>query len=1769
MKRTFFSLLLLLVTLVAQAQPNFKLYYANNVGDVAHLSRIKATDSGLKWKEIRNGDIAGNRTDVEAVKKMFNETRQKTRDDQELFWKMRDDNLLCFRINDGSGKHGEFEARVESGAQDVRLKRNVTNFFFINTDNHTDSLFIKVNRKGCGPNDTLQFKYYIYDWGNDDLITFKLDSRRSNSGLTYQLEYATEDIKGTQRETHTLNLTGKSFQSFYRPADKDVKGIWLVSNGNRLKLDMKRLMWGANLSNKLNRLWMGTNFTLDKHKDRELTIFNMLGSGLFEKYDTLYLQIMGKNGPVKADADPQTKLAKGFSFNIVEVDGNGKYKKTEGLQMKYAGYDQKNGIHKILTYGNPCYMEVYAPGYYPALYKYPGALDSKKELSKDRTFGTLRMITGTTTASGPDISSHFLHVLKDENKKNEYNGKLHKVFSAEPYDMGMLPTSGFYSYIEDGGCQEEPKLLNNTPIDKYVRISIDYSIPKGTNAAGNAAVLKFEESGSTAAPIKVDPLSTVIIDGNDYPGFQRSWYTLWWDLVGKLPNKDVNYKPRLTIGSTPYNQLPFIRRLEVNEKKIKEEARLNAEDYCFNRMGDIEYNGWGSLSILGNLVKFDLRNANVPGLNFSIVPYFEPIKGIFEVDVNLSMGFGRSNQEDGKGNGQKWRENIRDHGNSSRFKLSEWAKNDKYDNVGLDFLQSGKTSKMDKEHWAQAEMDDIFKVEFNKMGGGLFVDGHFGFGIQMYDHLITHQPSNHGFYLKGVDVAIGYGYFLSYNFDGFKFAKNWKFIDFKVYVNFVAQIMARLGFKSYNFKRNGVFDTKYGFFIDGLLQGKGGLGAQLMTDFTKGEDGNKPGDIIDDNNNNEEDEEDDGELVINAPALETGMTPASSPTHRAPQATSRRGWTNRFFSAAIGARGGAKAQISAGFVTIFNDDNHNKDWGLSALALAAFELYVDIKFGPWIRYNPRWLFRASIYAPYPDNEHNPTVPLYPNYLPANAPAQNFWRAPSVATPTFVLGKCVMDGLNYQARPFFMGDDDFVMVNNGNGTDLNDERLTDYDVPTTDAKMDKYDGLDLSTEDRWVQNHSCAKEGPNEMIVYEEMTCEVNNSLVDDKKGTDKDLEQTRHLQIASLLKSETTGLWKHYVVAYDENQHDSNPVVAINVYTEDGATAVPGVDDQAACVWKRGQYVLPPYEYEESTEAENQQRKKEFEDNGIRAFEGDVMLSLFDKDKWGAPESVVKLDKEDILSDYQVLMCNDTVLIALTVLPKDRDSLELRYYCKPYGEPVRYMSTDKTNPVRFSLDLVGAIPTIAILNQVDSANKDIYVKHIDMMGRYKGYGTDLTIARFNPESVKIITDKKNERPEDFAIIWQCADRAIRREGKVIPTDSTQTMLNCSRIYLRDNMTVIPHVTLGCTADSTYISGYDVMMDDMQLKVLYTLTDLRNGNTYLMRDALQLNNNFHYSVGYSQEAMIDTDVMPVNLTIYNTGATPITYIEGFVNDQDFSFDEIFINPYTSQTLTIPYEIPENFDGLLRAHDVLAIFEDTWGIAKASRRGAPLRRSVKADEEVSEYASGMSDMRCELLSQTIEGTVNKVYLVLTDFDGLNANETVHVGLYPGHIADVPICSTAEVLLKADDFTLIGNDRKAYVELTVDGLEEPESVEIRARVYNDKVLEALGDTDDVSDAIVDNLSWQDNQHIITLLPSEIDNVTLLPVVKRDDIQHKVKIEQTEQGVWLSGLEQDDYVRIFDAAGMPRYQNSHPASRLFVPIHEHGVYLLSTGQEIVKFTF
>ena len=497
MKRTSFSLLLLLAALATQAQVDFKLYFANNVGSVTSLRNLTANNSQLDWTLISGGSAtSGNKTDVQEVVKMFKETRQKNRADQKLFWKMRDDNLLCFRIEDGSGKHGVYEARVKSSTHSHQL--NVSSYFFVNTDHVTDSIQVLVNKIGCGPNDTLRFKYYVYDWNDDNLLLFKLDSRRQRSGLTYQLEYVMQAADNEKKiSTGYRSLTGKSFQSFYIPEDSILTDVFLVSNGQRLRLDQKLLRKGVNLSRKLNALWLNTNFTLDKHENRELTIFNMLGSGLFEKFDTLFLKVTGDGGNITPTSfDPKTKLPTGFAFNIAEVDGDGKYVKSD-VKMEYVGYDERKG-HKILTWGKPCYIEVFAPGHCPAVFKYPGAVDPKtKILNKDRTTGTLRLLKGTTTEKGPDVASQTIYVLqKKDGSTKDVDGKNYQIFTVEEKDLAVMPSSSSQTFIEDGGYQD-PKMLDSKSIDKYAELGIAYSVAKDVSASSITPTLTLEEKGTS------------------------------------------------------------------------------------------------------------------------------------------------------------------------------------------------------------------------------------------------------------------------------------------------------------------------------------------------------------------------------------------------------------------------------------------------------------------------------------------------------------------------------------------------------------------------------------------------------------------------------------------------------------------------------------------------------------------------------------------------------------------------------------------------------------------------------------------------------------------------------------------------------------------------------------------------------------------------------------------------------------------------------------------------------------------------------------------------------------------------------------------------------------------------------------------------------------------------------------------------------------------------------------------------------------------------
>ncbi len=103
MKRIISLLLLTVATVCLQAQ-GFELYMANNLSDVQNLRRITKQNSELKWNKITSNTIGGNQVEVQKVKDMFAKTSMKGLEEQRLFWKMRDNTTLCFRINDGMGR---------------------------------------------------------------------------------------------------------------------------------------------------------------------------------------------------------------------------------------------------------------------------------------------------------------------------------------------------------------------------------------------------------------------------------------------------------------------------------------------------------------------------------------------------------------------------------------------------------------------------------------------------------------------------------------------------------------------------------------------------------------------------------------------------------------------------------------------------------------------------------------------------------------------------------------------------------------------------------------------------------------------------------------------------------------------------------------------------------------------------------------------------------------------------------------------------------------------------------------------------------------------------------------------------------------------------------------------------------------------------------------------------------------------------------------------------------------------------------------------------------------------------------------------------------------------------------------------------------------------------------------------------------------------------------------------------------------------------------
>ena len=1734
MKRTINLLLLLFAVIGLQAQ-DFNLYFANNISDVSNLRNIRTTTQ-LNWQLVTNGTLATNKVQVEGVKNMFASTAMKGREQQQQFWKMRDNTLLCFRINDGKNVGASYEVRMYYNDNEEFLYLGVSNYFFVNIPHKDDKVTIKVNKnvtRDVAQTDTLTFHYQVFDWNDSRLFTFQLDSKRQAENRSYQLEYITKN-EGGQLTTKTMELKNDKFQSFYVPDDELLTGVNLISdnNGNqqKLKMDLNKIMSGVWLSADFQRPRLETNFNLDKHANRELTIFNMLGTGLVEQFDTLYLTVHGR----------KNRFVENATLNVVSLNHKGEY--VADSHVKVDKYDTKKNAYRIVTMGNPAYIEILAEGYCPRLYRYLGASDpTTGVLDTKRCHASVTLLPGNYDSQKEVISEQIIFLLKNRNKSITVGDKQYQQFGIDSIKTETRSKESEIIYIEDGGYQD-PKILNGQQIDKYARMRITMSVPKGKNQQDPVLTAK-EKGGSTSYSFTYLDRKSVL--ASNYPGLTRDYFDLYYNLLDPQLPEGKAYKLLLTIGDRSFGQFPYLKRQTMDYKKAEKQAKeagiktITMDDTKL-RHGDANADfNW----IFSPSVNFNI--ASIPGLAISIVPVIHWDELYADLIMKISYGFGKSRKDD------KGAKDSRDAAKDYNLNEGYTLYNEKGTNRTINkktgqegFNDTKKLSwnptnkafglkKLDTEYWFMNEFDDIFKVEANKMGSGWYVDGLLAFCWPLKLEM--------GFYLKDAAVTGGLGIHAAWGGDAHDILgklnekavytlKKW--LQFKAMMNMALYGQVTLGVKRYGFKRKeGKLQTgKMGWLAEFDACAKAGLSISLGLDLLEGNQ---------------------------------------------PQTTMQH--LTKFFTVSGNARVGGKLQFAIATGGQIWQEFSYGDWGLKVIAMAGGELFGDIK-TPLFHWRPRisgcfgnrWL--------YPKKTSNPYAPGYPYWLGSESRSMDFFNRAgeeedngkeelNPENPFVDVGNCIVSHVGGRANPTFLHDGTVALLNEQT-SDMNDDHVELYNIGSQTTTTQSSANLQAS-------EFSAATAGDYEVMGYNEVTQNISlPSSANTQQRFNKDNEVMQNSRIVVKMRQGVNGTWKETVVPKVQGEG------AAEGYVDIAPRVTIQADGKAACLWKHGQYSLPVF-----TDVDPEIT---VEDSlACRVFSGKLMFSVYDGAQWSAPRALLpSIDDHATPVDYQLVMHKDSLLMAVNVVSEEVKNNKLQrdvtlwYHSYANGQLSSTIDYDEVQ--KFSLGMVGDRLICASIIETPDTIRDIRVKAMSMRGIADSqYSTDLALSRYMPQSVKVVADNTLDSPNDFAIVWTRNDNIIRRNGKTVGLPTMQTILNVSRIFMDDNMSATPYLTIGATRDNLVMNDFDAYLDDNEIRSVYTLTDPETYQSHIMLSTQEFYNDFEYTLSCNDAALVGGNKLPVELTIYNTGTSPITSIAGKINDQDITtmvtdddLSDLYIAPNDKETITLLYPVTADFNGVLLPKDIEADYENIFKASYSPRRGVSLRRTVKPNEDNEcELASGYENISCRLVNHSVEGTVNTFDIEVTDHstNGLRDNHVVYVGVYPGPCYNIPFCDTAEQILTADDFEEVGGERKAYVTLTLQNITETTWGCINAFVFDQRLIELETDEDLSDFYAVGNLSDDKCKIGVDIVPAEEDELTGLPIVRHEGAyQRHITVAREAGGFRLSGLTSDDgYVRVFDAKATPVYGAPVTTGSTFIPVNQHGVYLISTNSEIFKFNY
>jgi hypothetical protein len=576
LSQILFQLLLLSFLPLGIVAQDFKLYYAKNVTDVTHFTdNVDELAKQLDWKEVLNNAIDGNQVEAYNLVQMLGSTRMKGLNDQRQFWRMRDHALLCFRINDGAGKTGAYSVDVDYGpdANGEPLHKTITTskYFFANMPLQVKDIKIKVwSKRDKKAEHAITFTYSNYGWNDENLYLFQLDQKRQSTGDTYKMEYVTSylDDKGeTQAKSTILEVRETMFQSFYVPDGHTLSEVYFLTGNERdgdvkMLLNMADLHPGIDLDYRLDTPTLTTTFQLDKHEDREMVNFNWLGTGEFEKYDTLYLKLFNQRA---VNIDQAT-------IHIHRVDDNGM--KVDDPDLRYLGYDAVSRQHKILTHGHAAYIEILAPGCLPTLFRYKGAAHAgSKIVSEDLCSAKLTLRAGNVAADQIAISDQYLRYLNDLHVAVARNDKDYTVCTIKEYDMAAKTAVDTLCYMDNGG-NDYPKLFNNNIIDRFAELEVVFSSPKGgTNPSCQLTATELSNNQRHTS----NNQKVTVVSAAEFDRFDRDYFFLSMSLVDVVPRNSA-CSLSLQTKNVAYTQFPKVLNVYFDSEEEKKKAETRTEE---------------------------------------------------------------------------------------------------------------------------------------------------------------------------------------------------------------------------------------------------------------------------------------------------------------------------------------------------------------------------------------------------------------------------------------------------------------------------------------------------------------------------------------------------------------------------------------------------------------------------------------------------------------------------------------------------------------------------------------------------------------------------------------------------------------------------------------------------------------------------------------------------------------------------------------------------------------------------------------------------------------------------------------------------------------------------------------------------------------------------------------------------------------------------------------------------------------------------------------